>query len=88
MPWPRRRSSLIEVQLKRENDALALKLLRANSELATKTRYASRLEFLLRQRLERIDELTAQVDQVRMQNRKLDAEADRWAMRYAQECRA
>ena len=53
MPWPRRRSSLIEVQLKRENDALALKLLRANSELATKTRYASRLEFLLRQRLER-----------------------------------
>ena len=33
-------------------------------------------EFLLRERMERIDELTAQVDQLRHQNKKLDAEAE------------
>ena len=41
MSWPRRRTSLIEVQLKRENDALALKLLRANSELANQDTLAT-----------------------------------------------
>ena len=33
-------------------------------------------EFLLCERMERIDELTAQVDQLRHQNKKLDAEAE------------
>jgi regulator of replication initiation timing len=34
----------------------------------------SRLEILLRERLTRIDHLTAQVEQLRDQNRKLDVE--------------
>ena len=38
-----------------------------------------RLELLLRERMERIDELTAQVDQLRHQNKKLDAEAEHLA---------
>jgi septal ring factor EnvC (AmiA/AmiB activator) len=43
--------------------------------LSTKQTYAGRLEYLLHERLEKIDELTAQVDQLRQQNRRSDAEA-------------
>jgi hypothetical protein len=75
MPWPPRRSSSHELQLQRECEVLQLKLLKANSALALKTQYASRLETLLHERLNKIDELTAQVDQLRHQNKKLDAEA-------------
>ena len=73
MPWPPRRSSITEVQLQREVEVLGLKLLKANSELRIKTLYAERLEYLLRERLTRIDELTAQVDQLRCRNKQLDA---------------
>jgi hypothetical protein len=64
MPWPPRRSSITEVQLQREVEVLGLKLLKANSELRIKTLYAERLEYLLRERLTRIDELTAHLAQL------------------------
>ena len=75
----RRRPATRELLLKRENDALALKLCRLQSELTSKQHYAERLEYLLHQRMERIDQLTAQVDQLRHQNKKLDAEAEHLA---------
>jgi hypothetical protein len=40
-------------------------LLRTNAELRTKTVYAQRLEYLIQQRSETIDQLIAQVDQLR-----------------------
>jgi septal ring factor EnvC (AmiA/AmiB activator) len=87
MPWPKQRTSANEAQLQRANDALALQLLWVKRELTDKERIAERLKYLLRRRTERIDELTAQVDQLRMQNRKLDEEAEHWAQRYAETAR-
>jgi hypothetical protein len=79
MPWPPRRSSISEVQLQREVTTLQLKLLKANAALRTKTLYAERLEYLLRERLTKIDELTTTIDGLREQNRKLEAEAEHLA---------
>ena len=45
-----------------------------NRQLAMKTQYASRLELLLHERLNKIDQLTAQVDQLRHRNKKLGLE--------------
>jgi hypothetical protein len=47
--------------------------------LENKKGAVGRLEVLLHERLNRIDELNAQVDRLRQQNRQLDAEADRLA---------
>jgi hypothetical protein len=44
--------------------------------LRTKERYATGLELVLRERLGKIDELTALVDRLRQQNKKLDAECE------------
>jgi hypothetical protein len=74
MPWSPRRSSTSEVQLQREVTTLQLKLLKANAALRLKTLYAERLEYLLHERSERIDELIAQVDQLRHSNKKLGLE--------------
>ena len=62
---------------------LQLRLLKVNAELKIKSVYAGRLEALLRMRTEKIDELTAQVDQLRMQNRRLDEEAEHLAAMVA-----
>ena len=69
MPWPRRTPAA--VQLKRDNDALALQLVRLREQLRNKEHYASGLEVLLRERMERIDELNATIDRLRQQNRQL-----------------
>jgi hypothetical protein len=58
--------------LQRQVDTLAIKLLRANSELRLKTVYCQRLEFPLHQRLETIDALNAKLEQAREQNRRLE----------------
>ena len=42
--------------------------------MAMKTQYASRLELLLHERLNKLDQLTAQVDQLRHRNKKLGLE--------------
>jgi hypothetical protein len=72
--WPPRRSSTHELDLQKEVTTLQLKLLRANSALAIKTQYASRLEFLLHERLTKIDELTGTIDQQRERIRRLGVE--------------
>jgi len=72
--WPPRRSTTHELELQREVTTLQLKLLRVNSALAIKTQYASRLEFLLHERLTKIDELTGTIDQQRERIRRLGVE--------------
>jgi hypothetical protein len=73
MPW--RPKPVTDLQ--RQLDATQAKLLRANDELRTKQIYCERLEHLLHQRCEMIDALHGRIDQLREQNKKLDAEAER-----------
>jgi chromosome segregation ATPase len=73
MPW----KPAPVTDLQRQVDALQFKLVRLNRELSDKQQYASRLEYLMRERSKRIDELTGTIDRLREQNRRLDAEADR-----------
>ena len=65
MPWHRRRARSNEIELQRTNGVLSTQVLQLRAQLENKTRYATVLEILLRQRNERIDELTAEVDQLR-----------------------
>jgi hypothetical protein len=74
MSWPPRRCTSAELELQNEVTTLQLRLLRANSALAIKAQYASRLELLLHQRSERIDQLTGVIDQLRNANQKLGLE--------------
>ena len=70
MPWKPAALSNLE----RQNHALQTALLELRRELATKQQYAGRLEYLLHERLERIDELNAKLDQSRQQVRRLGLE--------------
>jgi hypothetical protein len=65
--------------LLREIDTWKMKVLALRRELEDKGGAVGRLEVLLRERLNRIDDLTAQVDQLRQRNRKLDTECERLA---------
>ena len=76
---PKRRSSSTEIELQRKVETLSLKLLRANAALRLKTVYCERLEYLMRERSERIDELNAKLDQLREQNKRLDQENEHLA---------
>jgi len=58
--------------LERNVDELRTVIIQLRHELGNKQRHVGQLKVLLLQRTERIDELTAQVDQLRMQNRRLD----------------
>ena len=62
--------------MQREVTTLQLKLLKVNSALALKTVYAQRLEFLVQQRSQRIDELNGKLEQSREQIRRLDQECE------------
>jgi predicted nuclease with TOPRIM domain len=53
--------------------------LRANAALRLKTVYCERLEHLVQERSERIDELNSKLEQSRAQIRKLDAECEHLA---------
>ena len=79
MPWPSRRACLNEVQWQRTNGALST-VLELRRELTTKQQCASRLEFLLHQRSERIDQLQGQVEQLRLKNNQSHEEAEHMAM--------
>jgi hypothetical protein len=74
MPWKPRKPSIHELDLLRRNNELSVKLLRANAELRIKTSYAQRLETLVRERCAMIDTLHYRIDQLREQNKRLDAE--------------
>jgi chromosome segregation ATPase len=79
MPYPRRRTRLSEVQLKREVDALQMTLVRVREQLRNKESYASGLEVLVHERSERVDELSAKLEQSRAQIRHLDQECEHLA---------
>jgi len=82
-----RQPTRTELQLlKNENDGLRTEIVRLRRELENREGAVGRLELLLRERLERIDELNAQVDQLRHQNKKLDEEAEHWAQLVAARC--
>jgi len=70
MPWSPHRPT----ELERKVETLSLKLLRANAALCQKQIYCERLEFLLHQRSEKIDELTGTIDQLRLKIRLLGQE--------------
>ena len=76
MPWTDRRQHLHEVQLQRTNGALSTQVLQLREQLRSKENYANGLETLLRQRNERIDQLTAQVDQLGEHSRHADEAAE------------
>jgi hypothetical protein len=71
MPWNRRRARLNEIQLQRTNGALSTQILQLREQLRIKESYASGLELVVRQRNERIDQLTAEVDQLRENSRHM-----------------
>jgi hypothetical protein len=79
MPWT---PKINPKQLKKQHDELALRLLRVREELQTSERHRVGLEVLLDVRGERIDELIAQIDRLRQQNQKLDAEAEHLAQLF------
>jgi hypothetical protein len=64
--------------LEHEIDTLKTVVIQLRRDLTNKTGYATRLELVLRQRMERIDQLNGQLEQVREQNRRLDAEAEHY----------
>ena len=79
MPWNSRRARL-EVQWQRTNGVLSTQLLQLREQLRIKESCAVGLERLLRQRNERIDQLAAQVDQLREHSRHADEAAEHMAM--------
>jgi hypothetical protein len=77
---PKRRSTIAELNLlQKENDGLRTEIIKLRHELTNKQGYAERLEILLRERMERIDEHTATIDQLRERNKRLEAEAEHLA---------
>jgi len=77
---PKRRSAAAEFKLlQKENDGLRTEIVKLRHELTNKQGYAERLEVLLRERMERIDELTATIDLLRERNKRLEAEAEHLA---------
>jgi hypothetical protein len=65
--------------LEQENNALKTTICCLRRELENKGGHVERLKFLLSERLTRIDQLNATIDRLREQNRRLDAEAERYA---------
>jgi len=77
---PKRRSAAAEFKLlQKENDGLRTEIVKLRHELTNKQGYAERLEVLLRERLERIDDLNGKLEQAREQNKRLKAEAEHLA---------
>ena len=75
MPW----KPATTTDLERKIHTLQVKLLQNNSALKLKTDYCERLEFLLRQRNQRVDQLFARLEQAQTANRRLEAECEHLA---------
>ena len=77
---PKRRSAAAEFKLlQKENDGLRTEIVKLRHELTNKQDYAERLEILLRERMERIDDLNGKLEQAREHNKRLKAEAEHLA---------
>jgi hypothetical protein len=78
MPRPHKPSAY-EIELTRKIDSLQIRLLELNATLRLKVLYAERLEFLLHQRNQRVDQLFARLEQACTVNRHLEAECEHLA---------
>jgi septation ring formation regulator EzrA len=67
------------IALEREKHELQMWLLKVNAELRLKTIYCEKLEYLLHQRHERIDQLFAQLERAYTVNRRLEQECEHLA---------
>ena len=67
----RRQPTVHEQHLLRENDRLRTEIVRLRRDLANKEGHVGRLQVLMRERSERIEELNGKIDQLREQNRRL-----------------
>jgi len=76
MPW---RPKIDAVKLQRKNNELTFQLVRVREELRKKESHVVGLEILLDERGERVDKLTVQIEQLRRQNEKLNAECEHLA---------
>ena len=65
--------------LERQCETLKTENVCLHSKLRHQQDFVSRLKFLLSERLNKIDQLNATIDRLREQNRRLDAEAERYA---------
>ena len=74
MPWKSRRLDSTE----KENEPLRTVVIQLRDELRTKQTALSSLELALQARHQTIDALNGQLEQVREQNRRLDAEAEHY----------
>ena len=68
-----------QLHLMRENDSLRTTICCLRREIENKQGAMGRLELLLQERMERVDELNGKLDQLREQNRRLDKENDHLA---------
>jgi hypothetical protein len=63
----------------RECETLKTQLALLHTKLTDKEGHVSRLKFLLRERLTRIDDLTGRLDQARAANQRLEQECEKLA---------
>jgi hypothetical protein len=63
-------------QLEHLVDQLRMDIIQLRRDLTNKAGYAAKLELVLRQRTQTIDRLNDKLEQVRAQNRRLDAECE------------
>ena len=76
MPYPSRLPRA-QRELIRENDGLKTTIVCLRREIENKEGAVGRLEILLRERLAKVDESNAKLEQARAQNRRLDEECER-----------
>jgi predicted nuclease with TOPRIM domain len=69
--------SRTELHLIKENDNLRTTIVVLKRQLEDRDGHVGRLHILMRERIERIDELNDRIAQLRDQNRRLDEENDR-----------
>jgi septation ring formation regulator EzrA len=82
MPRPHKPSPY-EIELSRKIHGLQIKLLQANATLRLKVLYCEKLECLLRNRNNRIDQLFGLLEQARSANQRLERECKHLASMIA-----
>jgi hypothetical protein len=87
MPRPHKPTPY-EIELQRKIHSLQTQLLKTNATLRLKIIYAERLETLVHQRNQRIDNLFGLLERARRQNIKLDEENEHLAALIANDNRA
>ena len=82
MLWSPRTNAKVK-KLRQENDKLRSSLVHLRRQRTTKQNRASGLELLLQERLQRIDELNAKLEQARAINHRLEEECEHLAQLVA-----